>query len=272
MKRISRFLLIMIGFYAMVAVAALFLLNGRISVLSAGTDTPGAEPAVLSQTVIGEPPKDKEVRDELPTIAPIDEEEEESVPIVKKEEELPTIEPMEEEEFAEDAIIKPEEEEEEEEPEDDDLTKRAPDTMPVSYYRFVVRTVETPLRLREMPSESAEILERLGRGDDGYILKPGNEWSYVVTKDGTRGYCATRYLDLEELTKDTFPAAYADEVLAPEEELTDIHLYEGPAATDAGAAAAAGDTDTNVLTQTGQTADQTAAGQTAETGGTDAAR
>ena len=77
----------------------------------------------------------------------------------------------------------------------------------------------TILRLREAPSEDAEIIKKMYPGSHGVVLQPGNEWCHVMMNSGLEGYCATEYLTLTEVTKEAFPAEYVDRVEAPVEEL-----------------------------------------------------
>ncbi|MCR5594711.1 MAG: SH3 domain-containing protein [Lachnospiraceae bacterium] len=194
MKRNTKIFIALCAFYVLVALLALLLLNGTDSVFNRDGSSPGAKPSVMSQTIIGE----------------VQEPETEPEPVAEEVSEPEETEPVETqtEEAVEEEVTEPEATEPEEE------------TYPIRYFTFITDTKNTILRLREEPSETATILNKLSLQTPGYILKPGNEWCKVVMPTGTVGYCSTEYLLITEVTEDTYPAEFLADVEASEEELT----------------------------------------------------
>ena len=197
-------------FYILVAVLALIMLGGKNSFFNKGKNTYGAEPAVLSQTVIGENSDNRVV--------------EESAPVVVSEPEV--IEEIQDdgEEIIEDVETEPEIEEEIE-------IEDEPVEEPVVYekrYLSFTTTNDEPLRFRKGPSEDAEIITKLFTGTLGYVTQPGNEWCKVVMTTGREGYLATEFLGMKELTEEEYPERFKDLVEAPQEELTELKFIEVP--------------------------------------------
>ena len=77
------------------------------------------------------------------------------------------------------------------------------------YYAFTVRGDISSLNLRKVPDMDGKILGRLMPEQTGYVLEYGEEWSLVTT--GKRsGYVNNRYIELEEISEEDFPAEYRD--------------------------------------------------------------
>ena len=195
-------------FYVMVAVLALIMLGGKSSFFNKGKDTYGAEPAVLSQTVIGENPDNRVA--------------EEPVQVVSEPEVIDEIS-EDKEEIVEEVETEPEIEDEEPEIEEEQIEE------PVVYekrYLSFTTTNDEPLRFRKGPSEDAEIITKLFTGTLGYVTQPGNEWCKVVMTTGREGYLATEFLGMKELTEEEYPERFRDLVEAPQEDLTELKFIE----------------------------------------------
>lgn len=211
MKDNQRIFFLLFGFFVVVALGSLIVLDGRGSAFERGRDSMGSSTAVLSKTtVIGDdsnavPRENADQADDLASV-------------------LISIEVPDEvvEEAITEATFEPEEETAADEASLEISKEPAPEASSeyeVRYFTFKVNTKTTILRLREEPSEDAEIKAKLGMQSIGYVLKPGNEWCKVYTASGKYGYCATEYLLLEEATIDEYPAKVRDQVEAPDEEL-----------------------------------------------------
>ena len=77
------------------------------------------------------------------------------------------------------------------------------------YYAFTVRGDISSLNLRKVPDMDGKILGRLMPNQTGYVLEYGEEWSLVTTGKKS-GYVNNRYLELEEIPEEDFPAEYRD--------------------------------------------------------------
>lgn len=78
------------------------------------------------------------------------------------------------------------------------------------FYKFVVTTQVNRLRIRREPNEDAKIMNYFNKGETGYILIKGSNWSYVT--DGKKtGYCSNQYMNITEITEDELPDFYPDE-------------------------------------------------------------
>lgn len=92
-------------------------------------------------------------------------------------------------------------------------SEEEPETTPEvekAYYRFKVGTVVDHLRVRKDPGLDGKILNFFDKGEEGYILQMGEEWSLV--SDGERiGYCSNEYLILTEISIDDLPDYFPDE-------------------------------------------------------------
>lgn len=195
-------------FYILVAVLALIMLGGKSSFFNKGKDTYGAEPAVLSQTIIGEN-NDNRVT-------------EEPVQVVSEPELIDEVS-EENEEIVEEVVTEPVIEDEELQIEEEEIEE------PVVYekrYLSFTTTNDEPLRFRKGPSEDAEIITKLFTGTLGYVTQPGNEWCKVVMTTGREGYLATEFLGMKELTEEEYPEKFRDLVEAPQEELTELKFVE----------------------------------------------
>ena len=195
-------------FYILVAVLALIMLGGKNSFFNKSKDTYGAEPAVLSQTVIGEN-SDNRVTEQPDLVV-----EEPAVTQEIEDVEEEVIEQTQEEPVVEDEVVEVEEEPAEE---------------PVVYEKrdlSFTTTNDEPLRFRKGPSEDAEIITKLFTGTLGYVTQPGNEWCKVVMTTGREGYLATEFLGMKELTEDEYPEKFRNLVEAPQEELTQLKFVE----------------------------------------------
>lgn len=83
----------------------------------------------------------------------------------------------------------------------------------VHYYRFKVINIDSTLRVRDKGSFSGKVIARFKNGREGYVLEKGEEWSKIVTKEGTfTGYCYNDYLEFTEISKDEFIKDYVDQV------------------------------------------------------------
>ena len=81
---------------------------------------------------------------------------------------------------------------------------------PVSvYYAFTVRGDISSLNLRSVPDMDGKILGRLMPKQTGYVLEYGEEWS-LVTNGKKSGYVNNRYIELEEIPEEDFPAEYRE--------------------------------------------------------------
>lgn len=203
MKHTTRLFMALFVFFIVVAIGALGMLSGTGSVFNRTHKTPGSETAVMSQTIIGD--------DAVSALSVPDDFDESEV-----EEEKPES-PKETEDSLEEVATGTGEGE-------DSGVNDAAATSEESirekrYFTFITGTKYNVLRLREGPSEEAEILHKLNKNTPGYVLQPGNTWSKVVTVNGSIGYCATEYLNMTEVTAEEFPQEYLGMVEAPEEEL-----------------------------------------------------
>ena len=127
------------------------------------------------------------------------------------------------------ATEKPEEQPEEEQPEEEQPKEEQqeaesvqPETEPSDsgadageteektvYYAFTVRGDISSLNLRTVPGMDGKILGRLMPEQTGYVLEHGEEWSLVTTGKKS-GYVNNRYIELEEIPEEDFPAEYRD--------------------------------------------------------------
>lgn len=200
MKHTSRLFIALFAFFIVVALGALFMLSGTGSVFNKSHATPGSETAVMSQTIVGD--------EAVIGACWNDDFAEEEVVEASEEETSETIQNSENDaaggDLASDA---------------QNLEQENENTREIRYFTFVTGTRYTILRLREEPSEDAEILAKLNKKTPGYIIQPGNEWSKVVMPTGTVGYCATKYLKITEVTRQEFPQEFVDMVEAPVEDL-----------------------------------------------------
>lgn len=128
-------------------------------------------------------------------------------PIAAVEPEEPAEETIEEvpeepqEEPAEESAEEPAQETQEE-PEEPAQTKPAKKKKKRKYYRFSVGTQRDNQNVRSEPN--GRILYNVPKGSSGYIVVFDDEWSLVEIK-GDIAYMATRYLQLEEISKSEFP-------------------------------------------------------------------
>ena len=112
----------------------------------------------------------------------------------QKPEETPEPEPVQESES-----VQPETETEPSEPEQQVTV----------YYAFTVRGDISSLNLRSVPDMDGKILGRLMPKQTGYVLEYGEEWS-LVTSGKKSGYVNNRYIELEEIPEEDFPAEYRE--------------------------------------------------------------
>ncbi len=83
----------------------------------------------------------------------------------------------------------------------------------IHYYKFKVINIDSTLRVRDKGSFSGKVIARFKNGREGYVLEKGEEWSKIVTKEGTfTGYCYNDYLEFTEISKDEFIKDYVDQV------------------------------------------------------------
>ena len=220
MKNNQRVFFLLFGFFVVVALGSLVVLDGKGSAFERSRSSMGATTAALSETTVIGDTKSDEATEVASLVEPTS--------VVPETTEVP-------EAAAEISIEVPDELVEEalgEEPEteitvDADAITLEPADEPapesgeyeVRYLTFKVNTQGLVLRLRDGPSEDAEVIAKLGMQSVGYVLKPGNEWCKVYTASGKTGYCATEYLLMEEATIDDYPAKVRDQIEAPDEKL-----------------------------------------------------
>ena len=84
-----------------------------------------------------------------------------------------------------------------------------PEQQVTVYYAFTVRGDISSLNLRSVPDMDGKILGRLMPKQTGYVLEYGEEWS-LVTNGKKSGYVNNRYIELEEIPEEDFPAEYRD--------------------------------------------------------------
>lgn len=77
------------------------------------------------------------------------------------------------------------------------------------YYAFTVRGDISSLNLRSVPDMDGKILGRLMPKQTGFVLEYGEEWSLVTTGKKS-GYVNNRYIELEKIPEEDFPAEYRD--------------------------------------------------------------
>lgn len=93
---------------------------------------------------------------------------------------------------------------------DQSETDQSETEQPVSvYYAFTVRGDISSLNLRSVPDMDGKILGRLMPKQTGYVLEYGEEWSLVTTGKKS-GYVNNRYIELEEIPEEDFPAEYRE--------------------------------------------------------------
>ena len=197
MKSTSRILLIMIAVYIIIAVLAFLLLNGNLSVFSRDSSSLGAQPAKLTQTVVGGADQVSTADNGASKIVPEPDPEPAPAP---EPEPAPVAEP---------------------EPEPAPVADTAASEPVLRYFTFKTSTSLQNLRLRRTPSLSGEVLAKLKKGTPGYVVQPGNSWCRVVLENGSVGYCATEYLTLTETTEDAYPEDFRSMVEPPAETLLD---------------------------------------------------
>lgn len=219
MKDNQRIFFLLFGFFVVVALGSLIALDGKGSAFDRSKKSMGSTTAVLSETtVIGDnsgavAPKNTQTEEKEEAVIEVSFSEPETVveePVV--EEAVEEITDEEPEQATEEVSEKATEEATEE-------TTEEPQEYEVRYLMFKVNTQVTVLRLREGPSEDAEVKAKLGMQSVGYVLKPGNEWCKVYTASGKTGYCATEYLLMQEATIDDYPVKVRDQIEPPDEEL-----------------------------------------------------
>ena len=92
-------------------------------------------------------------------------------------------------------------------------TAQTEENKEIHYYRFKVTGITTILRVRESGSMDAKVIAKFKNGREGYVLEKGEEWSKIVTKEGTfTGYCYNDYLEFTEIKKEEFLKEYVDQV------------------------------------------------------------
>lgn len=192
MRNNQRIFIVLFTFFTVVALGSLLLLTTKGSVFNRNRDSFGAQPAVLDNaTIIANDAASVESTEEV--VQPVAEAE----PVAEPEpvaEEPAATEPAATEQVAEEPAG-------------------------IRYFTFTVSTKTTVLNVRENPGLDAAILKKLPKNTKGYILKPGNDWSFVRSENGTEGYCSNEYLDITEVTAEDFPEDLRDRVEAPTEEL-----------------------------------------------------
>ena len=185
MRNNQRIFIFLMTFFVVVAIGSLAFLSQTGSAFNRTNKSLGAETAALTQTVINSS--------------------EEAAPVEIVEDTQPEPPVVEDamETAATEAVSEPE-----------------PEVFEKRYFSYKVDTKVTILRLREQPSEFAEVKAKLAKGSGGYVLVPGNQWCKVVTSKGNVGYCSTEYLILTEMTVEEYPEKYIDQVEAPAEALS----------------------------------------------------
>ncbi|WP_024865157.1 SH3 domain-containing protein [Butyrivibrio sp. FCS014] len=224
MKKNQRVFIFLFVFFFVVAVGAMLGFAGKSSALDKTRDSIGAKTAVLDQTITAtltdeELAMDEDVAEAEPVEAEVVvKEEEPEVEIIEIPQDQITLD-----ETQDDAATQDADEAKETEQEAEDTAQAAEEETEepgVRYFKFKVATTIHVLNVRRQPTTESKAEYQLRIGSAGYILKPGNEWCYIESEDGYRGYCATEYLDITEMTAEEFPENLVEEVEMPEEELS----------------------------------------------------
>ncbi len=72
------------------------------------------------------------------------------------------------------------------------------------YYSFTAITGDSRnLNMRKDPNIISKVVYTIPRGETGYILEAGDDWSRVYY-DGVEGYCSNEYLNLKEISREEF--------------------------------------------------------------------
>ena len=200
MRRNQRIFIFLFTFFCVVAIGSILFLNGKSSVFYRNRDSFGAETATLTDTVIGS----TELASNLEKSDVIDVSTESSSLEVKVEvkENSATEEFSNEPEANAEASV--------------EISIEEPESN-IKYYKFKVVTEKYNLRLREEPSTAAPVPEMMKKGETGYVLKTGDDWTKVYTELGNIGYCSSEYLELTEVEKSDYPIEIQDLVEAPDE-------------------------------------------------------
>ncbi len=193
MRDNKRIFIFLMTFFTVIALGSLLFLSQTGSAFNRTNKSLGAETAVLTQTVINEP-EEKAV--------------EEPEEVAKEPDPEPPV--------VEDTMAAVAEASVEPEPE----PEPEPEEPQIRYFSYKVGTQITILRLREEPSEFSDVKAKLAKGSTGYVIKPGSQWSRVISANGNEGYCSSEFLILTEMTAEEFPEKYRSMVEAPDEELS----------------------------------------------------
>ncbi|MBO6149451.1 MAG: hypothetical protein J6O55_08940 [Lachnospiraceae bacterium] len=181
MKKTTRILLMVIGFYLVAGLMALFFLDGRTSIFKGDEKAVAKEKDTFvdNRQIVGDVTKSNS--NMLAEAEPVPEE--------PPKDEAPLAEPAPSEPAPEEPVAK--------EPE------------PV-YYSFTVSTRQKRSRLyvREHPYMESRSLKLLKTGTKGYILELGNEWSKVYVNEKLQGYSNNEFLVMEDCDPSEFPEGY----------------------------------------------------------------
>ena len=72
------------------------------------------------------------------------------------------------------------------------------------YYEFTAINSKTILHMREAPDINSKSIYKLKPGTKGYVLEPGDDWSYVTAEEHA-GYCSNEYLNMREIPEEEYP-------------------------------------------------------------------
>lgn len=90
----------------------------------------------------------------------------------------------------------------EEEPEPEEAESEPDDGK--KYYSFSpVTGYSKNINVRQAPSISAKVVCRIPKGETGYVLETGDEWTKVYY-DGNEGYCSNEVINLKEISKEEY--------------------------------------------------------------------
>ncbi|MCR5155858.1 MAG: SH3 domain-containing protein [Butyrivibrio sp.] len=220
MKNNQRVFIFLFVFFFVVAVGGMLGFAGKSSALDKTRNSIGAKTAVLDQTITATLTDEELAMDEEETEAePVEaeivvQEQEPEVEIIEIPQDQITVD-----ETGEDAAQADADEAKETEQAKEDAEEET-DGSGVRYFKFTVATSIHVLNVRRQPTIESKAEYQLNIGTGGYVLKPGNDWCYIESDQGYRGYCSTEYLDITEMTAEEFPEQLRDEVEMPDEELS----------------------------------------------------
>ena len=207
-KKIRYVITAVIMFYIIVVACAFIMLKEDDSVLADKTmaeilferDEAKNEksPKAKSTEAKTEKPTETETVTEKPT---------ETEPVTEKptETETETEKPTETESVTEKPTETEEITEEVTEPETEESTEKITEQVeePEHYYTFTTTNKSTILNMRNAPNKKGSIIAKLNPHTTGYVIEKGEKWTKLATKKKI-GYCATQYLEFDEISKEEY--------------------------------------------------------------------